>query len=616
VRTFNISCGGASSTFGSGEHRSIQMDVQGSNQDVTLKIEDISRAMVSNIPDVLLDLLEVAAYIYCADRRCSRGGDTLDDYGHDWRRDLRFTIPLREPDRWESPAVKEALRDALGFLSDDAYSFSFVRAENPVAPKELYFTGLTEGTFEPDEVALFSGGVDSFAGAVHDLVANDMNLALIGHFSATKVVNVQKELISGLQQNGLDGRFFYTSVEVKNKGVRSVDESQRTRSFLFACLGLVVARLFGKDRLTFYENGVVSLNLPIAKDIMGARATRTTHPQVLDGFTTFFSELLDHEIGIRTPLQWMTKREVVETLSGSGFEGMLGDTVSCTRTFVRTVDHPHCGVCSQCIDRRFAVLAAGMEESDPEQGYTVDLLTGDRSAKEQDVRMAVDYVKCFQKLTACPKNRFLVEYPEITSALRYFSGLSTAEACDRIYDLLQRHARDVLDVLDAATTRHKGELVRGELPAGSLLSMCFSRSKIEVSPPSGYDSQVKDFMDRLQRPVCEFAVDETAKRVLFKGDFSLEGTNYDLVAALLDNHRTGKRNGSDIAYIPAPNLAQVLGIADASLRQQVGRLRKLVTERLGVDLGVPLGTDDFIENKERAGYRLSPALREVSPGDL
>lgn len=480
----------------------------------------------------------------------------------------------------------------------------------------MYFTGLTEGTFEPDEVALFSGGIDSFAGAVQDLVANDKKLALVGHFSAPKVVNVQRALVNGLRQGGLGERFFYTSVEITNMGVSSVDESQRTRSFLFACLGLVVARLFGKDRLTFYENGVISLNLPIAKDVMGARATRTTHPRVLDGFATIFSELLEREIEIRTPLQWLTKREVVECLRGSGFDDMLGHTVSCTRTFVRTVHHPHCGVCSQCIDRRFAVLAAGMNASDPEQGYRVDLLTGDRSAKEQDVRMAVAYVKCFQKLAACPKNRFLAEYPEITSALRFYRDLVTDEARDQIYDLLQRHAKDVLAVVADGTRRHLDELVRGEMPSASLLSMCFNRSRIEVSPPSSYDRQTKDFLDRLVAPICEFAVDEEGKRILFKGDFYLEGANFTLVEKLLENHRTGKRATTDVAFIRAPELAEALRISEASLRQRVLRLRTLVTDRLAVDLGVVLGADDFIENRERVGYRLNPNLREVFAADL
>lgn len=136
MRVFNITCGGVSSAFEKGEHRSIHMDVQGGARNVNLKIEDISRRMVSNIPDVLLDLLEVAAYVYCADRRCSRGSDMLNDYGHDWRRDLRFTIALREPDRWEAPAVKKVLCETLGFLSEDAYAFSFVEAKKPLAAKE------------------------------------------------------------------------------------------------------------------------------------------------------------------------------------------------------------------------------------------------------------------------------------------------------------------------------------------------------------------------------------------------------------------------------------------------------------------------------------------------
>ena len=61
--------------------------------------------------------------------------------------------------------------------------------------------------------------------------------------------------------------------------------TQRTRSFLFAALGVTFARMSGLDRLRFYENGVVSLNLPPSPQVVGARASRTTHPRVLGGFT-------------------------------------------------------------------------------------------------------------------------------------------------------------------------------------------------------------------------------------------------------------------------------------------------------------------------------------------
>jgi hypothetical protein len=89
------------------------------------------------------------------------------------------------------------------------------------------------------------------------------------------------------------------------------------------------------------------------------------------------------------------------------------------------------------------------------------------------------------------------------------------------------------------------------------------------------------------------------------------------VHALLPNHRSGKaREPADVAFIAPADLADELGIDEASLRQQVRRVRTLVSERLGVDQGIVLGTDDFIENRQREGYRLNPALREVARADL
>ncbi len=614
MRRFDVFCGDTLQPAATND-QAIRLSVQGDDVNINLRIEDISRTMVSNIPDVLLDLLEVAAYVYCADQRLPRGSDKLTDFGRDWRRDMHFTIPLRQPELWESPAVKDALTDTLGFLSDDSYSFSFVRAAKPLAEKELYFAGLLEGTFQPDEVAMFSGGIDSFAGAVEDLEANGKALALVGHHSATKVFSVQKELVDALKEGGLSRQIFYVPVNITNSGANPVDHSQRARSFLFACLGLVIARMFGKEGFTFYENGVVSINIPLAGDVMGARATRTTHPRVLRGFEAIFSTLLDRSITIRAPFQWLTKREVITKIAESKFAHLLARTASCTRPMKWTTQKRHCGTCSQCIDRRFAVLAAGMEFCEPADIYMVDLLTGDRS-RDKDVRMALAYVKSVQSLASTPKNRFLAEYPQIASALAWFPDLTADQAKDRIYDLLHRHAADVLSVVADGTRRHLDELVRGELPAASLLAMCFNRTRIDVVPPSGYDQQVKDFMDRLAPPAYEFAVYVEGGRILFRGDFHLDGANFELFAALLDNHRAAKKMAAEVPFIPAPDLAVKLKISEASLRQQVSRLRKLVTDRLAVDLGLVLGTDDFIENKERAGYRLSPKLREVSRADL
>ena len=95
--------------------------------------------------------------------------------------------------------------ETLRFLSDDSYEFTFQQAKAPVQPRELYFPELIDAFQENDEVAVFSGGVDSFAGAVNDIVALGKSVTLVGHYSSTKVRNVQEALICGLKQRVWSG---------------------------------------------------------------------------------------------------------------------------------------------------------------------------------------------------------------------------------------------------------------------------------------------------------------------------------------------------------------------------------------------------------------------------
>jgi hypothetical protein len=610
VKRFLIECG-VSQPSGAD---AIAMDVRGAAKNVNLRIDYISRTMLGNVPDLLIDLLEVAAYVYCADQRLVRGSDKLTNFGENWRRSLRFSIPVRQLEVWQDPDVHEVLVDTLGFLSDDSYEFDFRRAEAPVQPRELYFPNLIDASAEHDDVALFSGGVDSFAGAVNDIVTLGKSVTLVGHYSSTKVRAVQENLIEGLRHRGFDRRVSYIPVWVSNEKERAREFTQRTRSFLFACLGLVVSRMSGKHRFSFYENGVVSINPPLAGDIVGGRATRTTHPKVLRGLETLFSTLLNRQIEIQTPLQWLTKKEVTHKIEEAGMADMLARTVSCTRPRNWTVKQKHCGVCSQCIDRRFAVLAAGMGGHEPSENYKRDLLLADRSA-DVDLRMALSYVSFFQRVGATPKERFLVDFPEVISALDCFPGLSTDEVGERVYDLFQRHAKAVEDVITAAVSANIVPLYRNELPSGSLLATCFSREHVEAAPASDYDAQSKALMDRLSAPVLEFGFDEAAKRVLFHGGHHLDGANFRVVEALIHNFRNAKKQRAEVPFLLAAELADRLGVSDQSMRQQLRRLREAL-EPLAVMLGIPMDQDTFIQTKERAGYRLNPEWREVSVGDI
>ena len=84
---------------------------------------------------------------------------------------------------------------------------------------------------------------------------------------------------------------------------------------------------------------------------------------------------------------------------------------------------------------------------------------------------------------------------------------------------------------------------------------------------------------------------------------------------LIENFRNGKKQRTDVPFLPATSLADLLGISDESMRRQLARSRKAL-EPLTVMLGIPLDQDTFIQTKERAGYRLNPAWHEISVGDI
>ena len=359
--------------------------MSGRAQNITLKLEDISKKMVRNVPGLLIDLIEIATYVYCADQAISRGGPAQVGMGADWRRSFRFIIPVRNPDHWNRRNVLEALCSTLSFLSEDDYEFEFEKVTNPVPIQEyLEFSEADDGAaFKADEVVLFSGGLDSLSGAIEELSANGKCVALVSHRSASKIFDHQKHLVSELLARFPQKVMHVPVLATTQQSLRVQEYTQRSRSFLYASFACVVARLLGNNRVRFFENGVISINLPISEQVVGARATRTTHPLVLDHFRQFFSAAVGKAIDVDNPFIWKTKTDVVRSIVDRGCGDLIPHTVSCTRVYNITKLHTHCGCCSQCIDRRFAVLAANAAEHDPVEMYKVELLADPRDERER-----------------------------------------------------------------------------------------------------------------------------------------------------------------------------------------------------------------------------------------
>ena len=479
-----ILCGSSAAVSGGSNKGTVRLHLWGTHANVTLKISDISEKMATNIPPVLVDLLEIATYVYCADQATTRGAGNTRHYGAQWRRRFTFHIPVREPDVWSSRPVLTALQDTLGFLSDDEYEFTFKKLTDPPAVAQYLDFGPSGSTgVRPDEVILFSGGLDSLGGAVREAVVGKKAIALVSHRSSPKIAKRQKDLLADLRTH-CSTRPFHVPVWIHKDKALGREFTQRTRSFLYAALAAVVARIFDLWSIRFYENGVISVNLPIAPQIVGGRATRTTHPQVLNGFSEIFTALFQKPFTVENPFLWMTKAQVVRSIRDAGCGDLIKYAVSCTHVWTMTTLTTHCGVCSQCIDRRMATLSAGCpDQEDTEDMYGVDLLTGERQPGDSRT-MVESYVRTAKRIKEMPDAAFFSEFGELHRVIQHITGMTVDQAASRILDLHKRHATEVCDVITKGIETHAQEICDGKVPSTCLLILALPD---EYKKPATYE---------------------------------------------------------------------------------------------------------------------------------
>lgn len=281
---------------------------------ITLRIEDIYK----DVPDAFQDLLEIATYVYSADQTIPRGADDVDSFGHGWRRDLHFIIPVRKPDFWNGDNIHQALQSTLGFLSDDNYHFKFTKLKE-VQPFQNYLDFNDDGCLlgYPEQVVMFSGGLDSLAGAIDEVLNEKHRVVLVTHKSTPKLNKRRRRLEKMIADKAGENAPFHIGVRVNKNKELNYEYTQRSRSFLYVSIGAAIAEMINLKSVRFYENGVISLNLPVCAQVVGGRATRTTHPRVIRGFQEIISLVAGEPFTIENPYIWKTKADVVGVITFS-----------------------------------------------------------------------------------------------------------------------------------------------------------------------------------------------------------------------------------------------------------------------------------------------------------
>lgn len=388
-----------------------------------------------------LDLCEIAAYVYLADKAVPRGRFEK------WVRDLSFLIPVRSPARWN--AVRSLLTNTVGTLSGDNVRFRFVKKQED-SSLSLSDRNATANAAEgsPDCVSLFSGGLDSFAGAV--FLAQEGRRPLLASHYVSGLKSLQSSLVEVLGRHlgcGFD-HFQYRVTARPNKSItlKARESTHRARSFLFMSFAAVAAAVRGLSEIFIPENGVLSLNVPISDARKGTRSTRHAHPLYLSYFNELIDSLYERDFSVRNPFFYWTKREEVELLANAGLQSTIRDTVSCwgyPNLTLRHKDSNHCGTCVPCLVRRVSMIATGLEEYDDH--YVLDVFDAGANVQRRDRRNIEDLVyfaECFDRSS---KTDLLYRYPELVMVE---SGLDEANGnrLDAMIGVYRRFSEDVLAI--------------------------------------------------------------------------------------------------------------------------------------------------------------------------
>jgi 7-cyano-7-deazaguanine synthase in queuosine biosynthesis len=444
-----------------------------SGGDINLRIDTLAAKMIGEVGPRAEDLVYIATYCVAVDQRVDRGTTAIDVHRERWRRRLTLVMPVSDPEFWSQSHITDALQQALNFATDDSWTILFT--QRPSTTRQLRITAPIDAAIahHPDTVVLFSGGIDSLCATVNAL-ADHRRPIVVSHRVPNHIDKWQRDLLDQVRRLFPSWSLPHVSFNIHKQGGADSDPAQRTRAFLYAALGAAIAASYGVEQVILADNGYVSINPPISGELAGALASRGTHPTFLRLMNYLLSLTFEQRVVIENPLRHATRAEALAQLDRLGGASLLSDSHSCGRHRGpgRTNTVPHCGGCSQCVDRRTAVIATDLDAHDPAHRYGIDIFLQD--LRDNDAQhVAVSYFLLAQSLQTMDADQLLAELPALHACLDPDSDDFPVDATE-LADVLIRHSREAIEVLREMYQRHAALLAANSLPAQSLLRLLSS----------------------------------------------------------------------------------------------------------------------------------------------
>lgn len=359
-----------------------------------------------SIQPIYEDLFVIAISVFAIDKRVARS-----QFKDCWTRKIDVSIPVIEIEKWK--AVEKVWNKTLKFLTGDLWNITFRRTNNQYSLR-THPSRINLDISGCDVVCLFSGGLDSFCGAI-SLLEKGNSPCLFGHNEYPKLRTKQEQLAAMFREEYKDQNTKFLSFTANSrapvntiKKLSGTENTSRGRSLLFLCGALTIAGIMGENvPVVIPENGFIGLNIPLTDSRKGSCSTRTTHPYFLECFKEILST-----VGIKNPIlnffAFNTKREIVNLVKDtSAFNRGFTETISCShpcvsrwnRTGVR--DYPiNCGYCYPCLIRKSSLMDVNTaDERYSYESISLDFLNRfSKSDKESDLSAVISSIYRYKNI--------------------------------------------------------------------------------------------------------------------------------------------------------------------------------------------------------------------------
>jgi 7-cyano-7-deazaguanine synthase in queuosine biosynthesis len=390
------------------------------------------------------DLLRVMSAALVADRLSTRQPPAAKRSHRElqWQRHLHLQLAVESPDRWSSAA--SSLRELLSFMTDDAWELEFEPISAPEAQQQV-LPFLTPEKVE--EVALFSGGLDSVAGAFARGSGRDGALLAVSACGNQVRGAAQKLALHTLQSLGVRTAWLRLNHQIRDarRTRREMEPTQRTRALLFLAMGAAAASQLDHPTFSVYETGVGCINLPTSGAQVGAQGTRAMHPRTLLLFNQLLRAVIDRRVRVIAPFFLHTKAELCRLVQPQ-LARLAGVSMSCDEGEGHKPNPmQHCGLCTSCLFRRVALYSSGLA---PDPTKYRDVVTRRHGSYE-----LMAFENHAATLSGCRSFHDLVDIDpdaRYATALPLHHELDDGGAMGAVFDMYQRYAAELQAYLDHA----------------------------------------------------------------------------------------------------------------------------------------------------------------------